>query len=277
MLTPHRSAVSSRTYDQSQSLERRRVASHPNMASPFMLAPCPVGSLNHKDRFAGIPARLNLSAKCSNASQPATGGSVAQGTQERFAGDDPTRLGALARCASLRLDDAFLTQGRELLGAHAEPTAEDVIDVLTEQRRRHDLCRRTVEAHRPGWHLDLAGRGVVDGLHDAALRKGGIVHEFQRVEYSACWHASGTEQLHGLFFAVLSRPGGDDLVDLRTTLAACLLCVVARITTEVLATDDLEQALPVFGVGAAAEDIYVVVRPTRFAWVKRTGREAARS
>src|SRR5262245_31957783 len=36
------------------------------MASPFMLAPCPVGSLNHKDRFAGIPARLNLFAKCSN-------------------------------------------------------------------------------------------------------------------------------------------------------------------------------------------------------------------
>src|SRR5215831_5542664 len=65
MLTPHRSAVSSRTYDQSQSLERHRVASHPNMASPFMLAPCPVGSLNHKDRFAGIPARFNLFAKCS--------------------------------------------------------------------------------------------------------------------------------------------------------------------------------------------------------------------
>jgi hypothetical protein len=30
-----------------------------------MLAPCPVGSLNHKDRFAGIPARFNLFAKCS--------------------------------------------------------------------------------------------------------------------------------------------------------------------------------------------------------------------
>ena len=33
-----------------------------------MLAPCPVGSLNHKDRFAGIPARFNLFAKCSSAS-----------------------------------------------------------------------------------------------------------------------------------------------------------------------------------------------------------------
>jgi hypothetical protein len=31
-----------------------------------MLAPCPVGSLNHKDRFAGIPARFNLFAKCSS-------------------------------------------------------------------------------------------------------------------------------------------------------------------------------------------------------------------
>src|SRR6202049_2395744 len=35
------------------------------MASPFMLAPCPVGSLNHKHRFAGIPFRFNHFVKCS--------------------------------------------------------------------------------------------------------------------------------------------------------------------------------------------------------------------
>src|SRR4029450_7332131 len=43
----------------SRLLERRHVASHPNMASPFMLVPCPVGSLTHKERFTGIPSRLN--------------------------------------------------------------------------------------------------------------------------------------------------------------------------------------------------------------------------
>jgi hypothetical protein len=35
------------------------------MASPFMLAPCPVGSLNHKLRFVGIPFRFNHFVKCS--------------------------------------------------------------------------------------------------------------------------------------------------------------------------------------------------------------------
>src|SRR5262249_34199938 len=36
------------------------------MASPSMLAPCPVGSLNHKQRFAGIPFRFNHFVKCSS-------------------------------------------------------------------------------------------------------------------------------------------------------------------------------------------------------------------
>src|SRR5262249_14911376 len=115
---------------------------------------------------------------------------------------------------SVASDDAFLTQGCELVRAYAEPSAENVLDVLTEQRRRFDLWWRTVEAHRPGWHLDLTGRGMVDGLHDAALRKGWVVHEFLRVEDGAGGHASGTEQLHGLLFAVLSGPGGDDFVHL---------------------------------------------------------------
>ncbi len=47
-------------------------------------------------------------------------------------------------------DDAFLTQRRALLGAHAEPRAKHVVDVLAEQRRRLDFRRGPVEAHRPG-------------------------------------------------------------------------------------------------------------------------------
>src|SRR5262249_58313582 len=103
----------------------------------------------------------------------------------------------------------------------------------------------------------------VDRLHDAALRKGGVVQELQRVEYSACGHASGTEQLHGLLFAVLSGPGSDDFVYLSSALAAFLLRVVSCITAEVLAADDLEQPLPVFGVGEAAGDILGMVRHAR--------------
>src|SRR5262249_3396746 len=120
----------------------------------------------------------------------------------------PRRVAPRSRLLrSLASDDALRTQGCELLRAHAEPTCENVVRVLTEQRRRFDLWWRTVKAHRPGWHLDLTGGGMVDRLHDTALCKGRIVQEFQRVEYSSGRHASGTEQLHGFLFAVLSRPG----------------------------------------------------------------------
>src|SRR5262249_29256976 len=59
-------------------------------------------------------------------------------------------------------NDAVLAQGGELLGVHAQPRAEHVVDMLAEQRRRLDHRRCTVETHWPGRHLDLAGRGVVD-------------------------------------------------------------------------------------------------------------------
>src|SRR5262249_10202366 len=132
-------------------------------------------------------------------------------------------------------------------------------------------------AHRPGRHLDLPGYRVVDRLHDAALGKRCIVHQLERVEYGACRNAGGTEQLHCLFLAVLPGKVGDERIDLCAALAARLLGVVTRITAEILAADDLEQALPMLRVGTAAEDIPVIVRPAGLARVKRTGREPAGS
>ena len=62
-----------------------------------------------------------------------------------------SRTGADERaCRSVRAadkgsDDAFLTQRRDFLGAHAEPGAEHVVDMLAEQRRGLELRRSAVE------------------------------------------------------------------------------------------------------------------------------------
>src|SRR5262249_58713171 len=103
-----------------------------------------------------------------------------------------------------------------------------------------------------------------------------VVHQLERVEHRPRRYAGGADQLHRLFLGVLPGPGGDDLVDLRRAFAALGLGVVARVAAQVLAADDLEQALPVLGVGTAADDIDVIVRPARLAGVERAGREPAR-
>ena len=82
-------------------------------------------------------------------------------------------------------------------------------------------------------------------------------------------------QLHRLFLGVLAGPGGDDLVDLGAALAARLLGVVARVADQILAADDLQQALPMLGIGAAAEDVDVVVRPAGLARVESRRRQPA--
>src|SRR6476660_3614351 len=80
-------------------------------------------------------------------------------------------------------DDAVLTQRRNFARIHAEPGPQHLLDVLAELRRRFELCWGAVKTHRPGGHLDLAGRGMIDRLHDAALRKGGIVQQLKRIEH----------------------------------------------------------------------------------------------
>src|SRR5499427_9966409 len=127
-------------------------------------------------------------------------------------------------------NDTVLAQGGELLGVHAQPRAEHVVDMLAEQRRRLDHRRCTVETHWPSRHLDLAGRGVVDRLHDAALGERRVVHQLQGVEHRSRRHAGGAEQRHRLFLGVLPGPARNDLVHLRPALAARNLSVVARVT-----------------------------------------------
>ena len=134
---------------------------------------------------------------------------------------------------------------------------------------------RAVEADGPGRHLDLAGRRVVDRLHDAALGERGVGHQLDRVEDRAGRDAGRADDLHRLFLGVLAGPGGDDLVDLGGMLAARVLGVVARVALEVLAADGLEQALPMLGVAAAAEDVDVIVR-ARPACTGRAPRARAR-
>ena len=55
------------------------------------------------------------------------------------------------------------------------------------------------------------------------------------------------------------------------------LRVVARVADQILAADHLEQALPVLGIGAAAEDVDVVVRPAGLARVERRRASARRA
>src|SRR5215467_14008688 len=77
----------------------------------------------------------------------AEGTSRCRGQQSTLPGknDQPAWDWALFPLQSGASDDAFLAQCCELVRAHAEPSAENVVDVLTEQRRRFDLWWCTVE------------------------------------------------------------------------------------------------------------------------------------
>src|SRR5215472_15943875 len=70
----------------------------------------------------------------------------------------------------------FVLQGVDIGGAHAEPVAENLRRVLSEQRRGFELWRLAVKAHRPGRHLERSGR-VLCRLQNAALGKARLVHQ----------------------------------------------------------------------------------------------------
>src|SRR5437763_1783199 len=90
------------------------------------------------------------------------------------------RLLGAALFVSLVADDFLLTQRGEVARAHLEPFAEHLRGVLTELRRRLQLRRLAVEAHRPGLAFPIPVR-VVHDLHDAALVEAGIVEQLERV------------------------------------------------------------------------------------------------
>src|SRR5262245_54874808 len=139
----------------------------------------------------------------------------------------------------LALEDALFSKRSDFAGAHAEPRAQHVLDVLAEQRGGSQLWRSAVEAHSPGRHLDGPGGRMIDRLHNAALDEARIVEQLQRIEDRTRRHACRSKQPHCLLLAVATSPVADDGVDLCRTFAARPLGVVAVIPAQILPPDHL--------------------------------------
>src|SRR6516164_11118981 len=75
----------------------------------------------------------------------------------------------------------ILAQCLDIAGTHAEPLAENLRRVLPEQRGGLELWRLPVKAHRPGRHLERAGR-MLCSLQDAAFGEARLLHQLHRVE-----------------------------------------------------------------------------------------------
>src|SRR5215472_17425386 len=121
--------------------------------------------------------------------------------------------------------------------------------MLAEQWRRLDRWRSAVEPDRPGWHRHLA-IAMVHGLEDAALGKTRLLRQLHRVEDGARRHARAADLRHRLLFGTLAGPAGDDLIDFGLMLDPGGGRVVARIADQILASDQLQQARPMLGIGA---------------------------
>src|SRR5262245_26643378 len=65
-------------------------------------------------------------------------------------------------------DRSVLAQALDIGGAQAEPIAKDLRRVLAEQRGGFEFWRLPIKAHRPGRHLEGAGR-MIRNLQNAAL------------------------------------------------------------------------------------------------------------
>src|SRR5258708_13175297 len=106
------------------------------------------------------------------------------------------------------LDHSVCAQILDLPRAQAEPLAEDLAGVLTQERRRRDRQRLAVVAHRPCRHLEGPAAGMLHDLHDPAALEIGIVLQLHRVEHGAGRDTGGAEQPHPLALAALPRPSG---------------------------------------------------------------------
>ena len=144
-----------------------------------------------------------------------------------------------------------------LIPSHSPKTSARV---LSEQRGGLELWRLPVKAHRPGRHLERAGR-VLRRLQDAALGKARLVHQFHRVEHRTGRHPGGADQAHRLVLVAPLCPIGDHRVDLFDALAAGLRGLVARVADQILAAEKLEQPVPV--VLLAGKDIDPVIGAAR--------------
>src|ERR1700726_2899148 len=103
-------------------------------------------------------------------------------------------LGLVHRSA----DDFFGSQLFDITAAQVEPAGEYLLGVLAELRRRRQLGRLAIEAHRPGLALPIPVR-VMHDLHDAALLEARVVLQFERVVHRAGRHPGGADDPHRLF------------------------------------------------------------------------------
>src|SRR5262245_36082223 len=176
---------------------------------------------------------------------------------------EPPGLNDAARQDALAVaDDLFGFQLRDVAGAHLEPAGHHLVGMLPELRRRLQFGRLTVEADRPGLALPVAIR-VLHRLHDAALDKALVVPKLKGVVYGTGRHTCRADDLHRLFLGVVLGPLGNDFVDEAFVGVAVFVGREARVADQLLAADHLEQAIPMLGIGAAAEDVDVVVIAAR--------------
>src|SRR5689334_8292712 len=159
-------------------------------------------------------------------------------------------------------DDLVRFQLRDVAGAHLEPAGHHLVGMLPELRRRLQFGRLTVEADRPGLALPVAIR-VLHRLHDAALDKALVVPQLKGVVYGPGRHTCRADDLHRLLLGVGLGPLGNDFVDEAFVGVAVFVGREARVADQLLAADHLEQAVPMLGIGAAAEDVDVVVIAAR--------------
>jgi len=117
---------------------------------------------------------------------------------------------------------------------------------------------------------------MVHGLQDAALVECAVLGELLGIEHDAPRNAGGPDDPHRLVLVVLARPRRHDGVYLLFALGAIGGCRVALVTDQVLSADDLEQTLPVLGIGAARVNIHVVVGPAALALEDTARRVATR-
>src|SRR5579875_546964 len=188
----------------------------------------------------------------------------------------PARRPRGRRRAGVRLlDRLFAAQRLDLFAAEPEQLAIDLLGMGAEQRGGRDRHLRARHLDRPARHLEIAAHRMLDGDEDLAAIEIGIVEQFHRVHDRAGGDAVVAEPLHDLELGVVLGPFGDHGVDLMAVLEALLRAVEARIADQILASDDLEEPLPVLGIGPGSVDVAVVVRTAALARIDLGGRVRA--
>ena len=137
--------------------------------------------------------------------------------------------------------------------------------MLAQQRgggHRHVAVR---QLGRPGRHLEVALLRMLDGAEDAAGLHVGVGMELPGIEHRAGGHAGLPQCLPGLALAPRHRPFGQDLVQRRLVLDPLDGRVEALVVLQLRAAQHVADAVPVLLVGAAGEDVDVIVRPAALA------------